>query len=353
MSWIRVVAAAVLAAPFLVGQSPALYTFSRAGCAGTAGTPTSTSTGLPVPGQLLTMDVVDAPPNSAALLLLGLSRTQYAGGPLPLDLSVLGAAGCNLYVSVDASILVTIDASGRGSYPFVAPNGFQGFEFFTQWAVLDLAANGFGFTFSDHGSLVIGDSIWGVNLIANPGAEHDLGVPAGQDHAIQRWTDESGFLTSQLYNGFSVDDPSTGGANPGASFGNNYFYGGEAWTGSTESIYQSIALHNIASEIDNSKAQYDLSGSFGGWSGQDDVMTLYATFEDDAGVALASVQIGGVVSNAAARGNQSGYVFDTTQAVLPVGTRYVRLELECFKIAGGSYADGAADNLEFVLTLLP
>lgn len=350
-------AAVLSAAASLLAQSPTTPSYSSygAGCLGSLGTPVSTSTGLPVGGQLHTFDVTNVAPNNILVLVLGFSDALQGSLPLPFDLAPIGAPGCQLLASTDILNLTAADSLGHGSFPWAVPTGFVGFQFFTQWAVLDSGANPFGFAFSEGRACVLGSSIYGVNLIANPGAEEDLGVGAGQDMEIARWRDRSGFVTTQLYNGFAVDDPTTGGSYPGAAFGNNYFYGGDLWSGSaTHSIFQEIAVHNIAGDVDISKAQYDIAGWFGGWSTQDDVMTLRATFVDDLGTTLGTVQIGGLtVASAAARNNLSGYVADAAQGVLPVGTRYVKLELEAYKIVGGVYCDAAADNLSFRLTLLP
>lgn len=55
-------------------------------------------------GESFIVEVAPLPPNTlAALLLHGLSSAQWNGVPLPLDLGPLGAVGCWLHVSIDAS----------------------------------------------------------------------------------------------------------------------------------------------------------------------------------------------------------------------------------------------------------
>jgi len=350
----RAVAVTVVASA-APGRAPT-YTYYGNGCSGVAGSPMSTVASLPIGGQSTDLGVTNALAGTLAISVIGLSRTAYAGVALPFDLTSVGAPGCALLASADLTTLTTTDGLGNSSVSFAVPASVVGLEFFTQWFVFDPATNNLGFVVSDAGFGVIGDSTYGVNLIANPGAEDDVGITAGQDQRIARWRDESGSMTSQLYNGFSVDDPSTFGSNPGSAFGNNYFYGGEGWptnVAAARSIYQDIAVHQIAADIDLQKAQYDLLGSFGGWSNQNDVATLYVRFMDDAGTVLGSTQIGGAVANAAARNNLSGFVPDATQGILPIGTRRIELELESWKDVGGVYGDGSADNLELVLTRLP
>jgi hypothetical protein len=61
-----------------------------------------------------------APPAAPAFLLLGLSRTSWAGTPLPLRLDPFGFGGCELYTSIDALVPATTGTVGNDrGYAFV------------------------------------------------------------------------------------------------------------------------------------------------------------------------------------------------------------------------------------------
>jgi len=120
--------------------------------------PTLTSSGIPSLG--VTFDVVlgDAAANAAALLVLGNSDSTWQGGALPLSLGALGAPGCELLVSGDVTQMVMTDAGGAAVVPISVPNNptLLDVAFFEQYAVLDQAANSFGFAFSNAGAAVVG-----------------------------------------------------------------------------------------------------------------------------------------------------------------------------------------------------
>jgi hypothetical protein len=95
---------------------------------------------------------------AAVLMVIGVSNTIYNGLPLPLDLAILGAPGCELATSVDATDLL-IAAPGPNPWAFAIPNNpaLMCFEFFQQAAVLDLPANAFGFVLSNATAAVVGN----------------------------------------------------------------------------------------------------------------------------------------------------------------------------------------------------
>ncbi len=190
---------------------------------------------------------------------------------------------------------------------------------------------------------------FGANLIVNPGAEANApGVTSGQDLGLFGWTDTSEFITAQQYNGFSADDPSTGGSHPGAEFGDVYFYGGVVGDGaSTYQISQRIDVSDGSEDIDAEMADFELSGHFGGWSNQSDNARLIATFLDQTDFYLDSVTIGGY--DAFDRRDISQLLFDELGGNVPAGTRTIELVLELDKPEGGAHGDGAADNLSLIL----
>ncbi|HEU4419765.1 MAG TPA: hypothetical protein VFT55_12575 [Planctomycetota bacterium] len=88
---------------------------------------------------------------------LGLSNTQAAFGPLPLDLGFIGMPGCFARVSLDTTLGIA-GAAGSASFVFVVPNQptLVGFTFYTQGIVFDPTLNPFGFSTSDAALAVVG-----------------------------------------------------------------------------------------------------------------------------------------------------------------------------------------------------
>ena len=84
-----------------------------------------------------------APPSAPAVLVLGLSTTQYPGGSLPASLNSYGFPGCLLRTSIEATFLVVTGASGndagyaRIDLPHPIPASGQGIMTLSaQWVVL-------------------------------------------------------------------------------------------------------------------------------------------------------------------------------------------------------------------------
>jgi hypothetical protein len=121
------------------------------GCRGSnQAVPTLGCTVRPVPGANLAMTVTGVPAPGIALLLTGLSNSVYGALPLPFGLGVLGAPGCYLLVSPDISGVGTTATSTLAfSMPLPTTTGTLGATLFQQAALLDPAANAFGFTVSN------------------------------------------------------------------------------------------------------------------------------------------------------------------------------------------------------------
>jgi hypothetical protein len=81
------------------------------GCAGSAGVPALVG-GLPARiGSTTSVDLTNLPPGSPfGFLAVGLSRTQWAYGSLPMLLASSGMPGCRAYTSADH--IFTVPASG-------------------------------------------------------------------------------------------------------------------------------------------------------------------------------------------------------------------------------------------------
>ncbi len=107
--------------------------------------------GLPRQGQSFTLELRAAEPNGLAIFWLGVSDTQWPGlGPLPFDAGILGAPGCRLYASNEASYLVPVDGVGEARLAIPVPlnPAVYGFEVYAQTASTS-GGNVLGFAASD------------------------------------------------------------------------------------------------------------------------------------------------------------------------------------------------------------
>lgn len=144
---------------FRIWSGPAGHaTLYGAGCQGGAGVPRLGWFGLPMAGGPFDVTLDRALPSTTAVLVLGDSDTSWAGGPLPFSLAPFGAPNCSLHTSLVASLTSGVDVTGQAVMTLVMPPNpaLAGFPFFAQWACLDLAANAFGFTFSNAVAATVG-----------------------------------------------------------------------------------------------------------------------------------------------------------------------------------------------------
>ena len=130
------------------------------GCANSAGVvPSMTVASMPQLGTNfeLTVDSGLAAP-TAVLMVLGNNNTIFNGLPLPLDLAILGAPGCMLATDLLATDVLTA-LPGPNTWSFAVANNpaLSCIEFFQQGAVLDLAANSFGFVLTNATAAVLGN----------------------------------------------------------------------------------------------------------------------------------------------------------------------------------------------------
>ena len=90
-------------------------------------------------------------------MLTGFSNTISSSGPLPLDLTILGAPGCAARVSPDVTSLI-FGGAGSASFNLPIPNNssYSGFVLYNQCFVLDSGFNALGAVLSDGAGMVIG-----------------------------------------------------------------------------------------------------------------------------------------------------------------------------------------------------
>lgn len=129
------------------------------GCAGSAGVPVMNLGALPRLGTTCSVDIANLPPASPlAVMVIGLSRTQWALGSLPMQLTAFGMPGCRTYTSAD--LLVALPASGgTAGWSFAVPlvGGLVGDAYYLQGLSFDQGANPAWLTTSAAATLVLGN----------------------------------------------------------------------------------------------------------------------------------------------------------------------------------------------------
>ncbi|MAE76846.1 MAG: hypothetical protein CMJ85_08265 [Planctomycetes bacterium] len=121
--------------------------------------PSLTNVGTPVINTTMSINVGGAQATPGiAVLIMGVSKSTWSNIPLPFDLTVLGAKGCNLYVSFDLTFGVALDKSGNGKSALSIPNApaLYGFTWHNQYFVFDPTANALGLVFTNGGSAKVG-----------------------------------------------------------------------------------------------------------------------------------------------------------------------------------------------------
>ncbi len=119
--------------------TPATVSSFGIGCPSTAGPVSLNPVSMPYVGSDFVHEIGGASPSTfVGLIAFGLSNTLWSGLALPLDLTVIGAPGCSVLVSVDVAV-VTILNNGAGTVSWSLPNqpSLIGQSFFTQGILLD------------------------------------------------------------------------------------------------------------------------------------------------------------------------------------------------------------------------
>ncbi|MCU0862576.1 MAG: class A beta-lactamase-related serine hydrolase [Planctomycetes bacterium] len=146
--WSRVKPALATWDNYVAGSIVAL---SGAGCAGSNGTPQHQTTGTPEIGQTVRYNLTNAPNGTIRLCMFGFDNVSWNGAPLPLNLAVVGASGCQLRINaviLDAGITTAFGTSHE-LVAFPNDTALIGQRLFSQYLVSDPAANAFGFTISN------------------------------------------------------------------------------------------------------------------------------------------------------------------------------------------------------------
>lgn len=196
----------------------------------------------------------------------------------------------------------------------------------------------------------LAQSLLGVNLIANPGADASPGLDDNSTTSastdLPGWV-RSAFLTADSYQDSSGDlyQVSGGPADAGAS----YFYGGLDVSDDSNPIataFQDIDVSSAASLIDVGNVPYALAGWLGGFSDQDDNCVITVQFQRWDGTVLSTATLGPVL--AADRNDNSEILQRSASGTVPAGTRVMHVLMTMTR-EEGTNNDGLADSLSLVL----
>jgi hypothetical protein len=184
----------------------------------------------------------------------------------------------------------------------------------------------------------------GTNLITNGDAEAGTGSGSGNDvEPIPGWFTTSNFTVVQYGAPGGFPDTSVSAAIGG---GANFFAGGPD-TSFSSALTTPMNVSALASSIDAGADLITLSGFLGGFDGQDDDMTITATFLDGSSISLGSLTIGPVTEPD--RAGATTLLFRSISGEVPEGTRSIEVEMDATRFEG-SYDDGYADNLSLVMS---
>jgi uncharacterized protein (TIGR03437 family) len=187
-------------------------------------------------------------------------------------------------------------------------------------------------------------TVFGSNLIVNGNAESSVQSLSDQDFATDMpgWV-RTPYFTSDVYGASGADMTLTSPAPPDQ--GKLYFYGGSSNPASTG--YQDIDISQGASAIDAGTVKYALSAWLGGYSSQNDSMTLTVKFTNWTGTVLSTVVLGPVLS--AERSNVTEMLSKSASGTVPAGARIVHVQMDTNR-TDGSDDDGLGDSLSLILT---
>ncbi|MCX8228395.1 MAG: hypothetical protein OTJ44_00400 [Planctomycetota bacterium] len=138
-------------------DGPQFTIFGNAGTTSGGTQPQIGNNTLPYVGQTFEITLTDALPNNFVMLFAGWSNVNSTYGPLPLDLTSLGAPGNTLYASVDFKAQFITDANGAAMLPIGLPPNptLDGRHLYFQWYVDDPTANLRGLTLSNAGDALM------------------------------------------------------------------------------------------------------------------------------------------------------------------------------------------------------
>lgn len=137
----------------------ALTSLIGAGCQGSNGLiPQHTATGTPEIANSVTYRLTNAPNFAVCASMFGFDNVSWNGAPLPVDLAPVGAPGCKIRIDsvITDAAFTSLTGTSQVTLPFANDPALIGRQLFTQYLVLDAAANALGITFSNAMRTTIG-----------------------------------------------------------------------------------------------------------------------------------------------------------------------------------------------------
>ncbi len=134
------------------------YAAFGTGCAGWAGMPWLTAGAQrPILGSTFQVSMFNLPPDHSTLIALSLSSTNWFGISLPVALDPIGAPGCALRISPDATYPV-FNWAGYATWSLPIPNqpSLAGMTFYNQAVSVD-HSNALGLVFTNAGAGFVGN----------------------------------------------------------------------------------------------------------------------------------------------------------------------------------------------------
>lgn len=188
---------------------------------------------------------------------------------------------------------------------------------------------------------------FGVNLLRNGGAiGEELGLaastanPANVSLYQAPYWEQSGRAVQLIYGapGYPTRNDAPSGS------GHKFLSGGiEPVTNAS----QTIDVSAFAAAIDAGNLPYQIGGSFGGRTAEEDRATMSVEFYSEGFGFLDSFVLGGF--SAADRGNQTKLLRAQRVGVLPIGTRIIRVGVGFERVGAGIENDGYADAISVTL----
>jgi hypothetical protein len=174
------------------------------------------------------------------------------------------------------------------------------------------------------------NTYYGLNVIANPGAEASVPDSTAPD-ASNFWTTAGGVLAAA--NG------------PIGQTGASYWSGSDQ--SATATMTQLVDVADIAADIAGGKVSFTLTGLLGGREAENDNARVALTFLDSANGMRGGAGMGPVLKTD--RRNTTGFVKKTVGGLVPRGTHKINLVVT-FTRSDGSTTDAYADDLSLILT---
>jgi hypothetical protein len=192
------------------------------------------------------------------------------------------------------------------------------------------------------------------NLVVNGDAEGGTGSTDSATTApvpIPDWTTTTNF-TEHTYDPAGSQNFPDANASAAIDGGSQFFAGGPS-NGSgnaVETATQDVNVSTAASEIDRGGVVAALSADLGGFASQDDQAKVTATFLGADAQQSGAITIGPVT--AADRADTTKLLARTGSAMVPRGTRVIRVVMTATKFAG-AYNDAYLDNISLSLSPPP